>query len=182
MSPTTADHVAADLGGDVDYLLDGGPCEVGVESTIVDLSRGHPVLLRPGGLPREAIEAIAGPLAAADARAPAAPGTLDSHYAPRAEVIAVELDEVPAVAAAQAGRVVVLAPASAFARWPQLRAGAHPLPDDVEGMARELYGALRELDARGVDVVIAALPPAAGLGEAVGDRLRRAAGPRRSRK
>jgi len=183
VSPTTADHVVADLRGDVDYVLDGGPCEVGVESTIVDLSRGRPVLLRPGGLPREAIEAIAGPLAVADAHAPAAPGTLESHYAPRAQVIAVDLDEVLEAVAAVAGRsgaVAVLAPAAAFARWPQLRARAYPLPDDVAGMARELYAALRELDGSGVDVVIAALPPAAGLGEAVGDRLRRAAGPRSS--
>src|SRR3569833_539288 len=87
-------HVARidrdDLGDDVDYILDGGPCAVGVESTIVDFSRGHPVLLRPGGMPRAAIEAIVGPLAVAAAEAPAAPGTLASHYAPRAEVIAVD--------------------------------------------------------------------------------------------
>src|SRR5258706_14352414 len=75
VSPTTADHVAADLGESIDYILDGGACTVGVESTIVDYSRGVPVLLRPGGMPREAIEAITGPLAAADAEAPAAPGT-----------------------------------------------------------------------------------------------------------
>jgi L-threonylcarbamoyladenylate synthase len=182
VSPTTADHVAADLRGDVDYVLDGGPCEVGVESSIVDLSRGRPVLLRPGGLPREAIEAITGPLAGplADPAAPAAPGTLASHYAPRAQVIAADLGEVMAAVAEQRGRVAVLAPAAAFARWPRLSALAYPLPDDAAGMARELYAALRDLDARGVDVVIAALPPAAGLGEAVGDRLRRAAGPRRS--
>ncbi|HWU85904.1 MAG TPA: L-threonylcarbamoyladenylate synthase [Kofleriaceae bacterium] len=179
VSPTTAEHVVADLGGDVDYVLDGGPCEVGVESTIVDLSRGRPVLLRPGGLPRDAIEAIAGPLAAADVQAPAAPGTLEGHYAPRARVIAVPLDDVAnAVAEAQRGRVAVLAPAAAFARWPELRGLAYPLPDSAEGMAHALYAALRDLDAAGVDVVIAALPPAAGLGEAVGDRLRRAAGPR----
>ena len=163
VSPTTADHVVGDLGGDVEYVLDGGPCAVGVESTIVDLSRGRAVLLRPGGLPREEIEAIAGPLVAADDRAPAAPGTLATHYAPRARVIAVELADVPA---------------AAFARWPALAAVAAPLPDDVAGMARELYRALRDLDAAEVEVIVAALPPAAGLGEAVGDRLRRAAGPR----
>lgn len=179
VSPTTADHVAADLGDDVDYLLDGGPCEVGVESTIVDLSRGIPTLLRPGGLAREAIEPITGPLRAPDGFAPAAPGTLVSHYAPRAEVLAVALDEVPAAVAGARGRVAVLAPQSAFSRWPALTAHPHPLPDDAAGMARGLYAALRELDAAGFDVVVAALPPAAGLGEAVGDRLRRAAGPRR---
>ncbi|MDX2091140.1 MAG: L-threonylcarbamoyladenylate synthase [Kofleriaceae bacterium] len=180
VSPTTADHVAADLGERVDYILDGGACDVGVESTIVDLSRGRAVLLRPGGLPREAIEAITGPLAVADAHAPAAPGTLASHYAPRAHVIAVAPDEVPRAVAASTGRIAVLAPVSAFAAWPELSAMAHPLPDDVAAMARALYAALRDLDLAGVDVVIAALPPAAGLGEAVGDRLLRAAGPRRS--
>lgn len=182
VSPTTADHVAGELEGAVDYLLDGGPCEVGVESTIVDLSRGRAVLLRPGGLSREDIEPITGPLAAPDAEAPAAPGTLDSHYAPRAELIAVAPDEVPsAVAGARArgANVAVLAPGAAFSAWPALAARAYPLPDDLPGIARALYAALRDLDAAGVDVVIAALPPAVGLGEAVGDRLRRAAGPRR---
>ena len=193
VSPTTADHVEHDLGGDVDYILDGGACDVGVESTIVDLSRGQAMLLRPGGLAREAIEAVIGPLANADAHAPAAPGTLASHYAPRAKVIAVSVVDVPAEIAAvreqarDAGlggdrpRIAVLAPAAVFALWPA-EALAHTeeraLPDDVAGMARELYTALRDLDASGVDVVIAALPPAAGLGEAVGDRLLRAAGPR----
>jgi len=182
VSPTTADHVVADLGDDVDYVLDGGKCDVGVESTIVDLSRGQPVLLRPGGMPREAIEAIIGPLAAPDAAAPAAPGTLASHYAPRAEVIAVDPDDVPAAVRAASGKVAVLAPRSAFGPWGpwgELSVLAYPLPDDLAGMARELYSALRDLDTAGVDVVIAALPPAVGLGEAVGDRLRRAAGPRK---
>lgn len=181
VSPTTADHVAADLGGDVDYILDGGPCAVGVESTIVDFSRVAtlgPVLLRPGGMARAAIEAITGPLAVADAEAPAAPGTLASHYAPRAEVIAVDPSDVPAAVAAARGSVAVLAPARAFLDWGDLPALAYPLPDELDGMARHLYAALRDLDARGIDVVIAALPPAVGLGEAVGDRLRRAAGPR----
>jgi L-threonylcarbamoyladenylate synthase len=179
VSPTTADHVAADLGDDVDYILDGGACEVGVESTIVDLSRGHAVLLRPGGAPREVIEAITGALAAADHDAPAAPGTLESHYAPRARVIAVAPADVPAAVAASSGKIAVLAPASAFAAWPPLPAMAHALPDDVAGMARDLYAALRDLDAAGVDLIVAALPPEAGLGEAVADRLRRAAGPSR---
>jgi len=182
VSPTTADHVAGDLGGAVDYLLDGGACEVGVESTIVDLSRGRPVLLRPGGLARAQIESITGPLEAPDAGAPAAPGTLASHYAPRAEVVAALPEEVPAAVAgarARGARVAVLAPGAAFAAWPELLAHTCWLPDDDAGMARGLYAALRDLDAAGFDVVIAALPPAVGLGEAVADRLRRAAGPRR---
>ncbi len=198
VSPTRAEHVVADLGEDVEYVLDGGACDVGVESTIVDFSRARPVLLRPGGMPREAIEAIVGPLDAADAEAPAAPGTLASHYAPAAEVIAVEPGEVvatiqrvreviaqmptemPAPVEENKGKIAVLAPAGAFAAWGDLGADVvgYRLADDVAGMARGLYAALRDLDAAGVDVVIAALPPAAGLGEAVGDRLRRAAGPR----
>ncbi len=180
VSPTTAAHVVADLGGDVDYVLDGGPCQVGIESTIVDLSRGRPTLLRPGGMSRAAIEAIIGPLECPDATAPKAPGTLASHYAPRAQVLAVEVEQVLATVAAIASdqRLAVLAPRSAFSAWPDLLAQKCALPDDVEGMARQLYSALRDLDATGVDVVIAALPPGAGLGEAVGDRLRRAAGPR----
>ncbi len=179
VSPTTADHVPSFPG--LAYLLDGGPCDVGVESTIVDLSRGRAVLLRPGGLTREAIEAILGPLERADAAAPAAPGTLASHYAPHAVVLAVEPHEVPATVAATPGKLAVLAPASAFAAWPPLAAISCALPDDLGGMARELYAALHDLDSAGVDVVIAALPPAVGLGEAVGDRLRRAAGPRESK-
>jgi L-threonylcarbamoyladenylate synthase len=177
VSPTTAEHVAADLGDDVDYLLDGGPCTVGVESTIVDLSRGRAVLLRPGGVSREEIERIIS-IEHADRDAPAAPGTLASHYAPRARVLAVALDEVPATVAASTGTIAILAPAEAFAGWGTLNAITHALPDDVEGMARDLYGALRDLDARGVDLIVAALPPEAGLGEAVADRLRRAAGPK----
>ncbi|HEX2691250.1 MAG TPA: L-threonylcarbamoyladenylate synthase [Kofleriaceae bacterium] len=189
VSPTTAGHVAGDLGDAVDYLLDGGACEIGVESTIVDLSRGRAVLLRPGGLARAQIEPITGPLGVPDNTSPAAPGTLPSHYAPRAEVVAALPDEVPAAVAgagALGAKVAVLAPAAAFAMWAGPPGGPPPayreyrLPDDIAGMARGLYGALRDLDAAGVDVVIAALPPAVGLGEAVGDRLRRAAGPRRN--
>jgi len=187
VSPTTADHVASDLGDDVDYILDGGACAVGVESTIVDLSRGRAVLLRPGGLARETIEGIIGPLGIADEEAPAAPGTLASHYAPRARVIAVQIHEVPrAVAEARTslgadGVVAVLAPEGAVDAWSELPADlVVRLPDDVEGMAHSLYAALRDLDELGVNVVIAALPPASGLGEAVVDRLLRAAGPRRS--
>jgi L-threonylcarbamoyladenylate synthase len=182
VSPTTADHVVADLGDAVDYVLDGGPCAVGVESTIVDLSRGRAVLLRPGGLARAAIEAITGPLDEPDREAPAAPGTLESHYAPRARVIAVQPGEIPAAIAAQqaaAARVAVLAPGAVLATIATTEVVRRALPDDADGMARELYAALRELDLAGIDVVIAALPPTAGLGEAVTDRLRRAAGPRK---
>ncbi|MBA2542228.1 MAG: translation factor Sua5, partial [Deltaproteobacteria bacterium] len=125
-------------------------------------------------------------LAAGSAESPAAPGTLESHYAPRALVIAVEPHELASVlqtlraqAHARAGdRIGVLAPPSLTRDLPE-DVRVRPLPEDVDGMARSLYAALRELDEAGVDVVVAALPPAIGLGEAVGDRLLRAAGPRR---
>lgn len=200
ISPTTADHVAADLGGDVDYLLDGGACQVGVESTIVDVSRGLPVLLRSGGVPRAALEAAIGPLVAPDSPAahaaleathgpaPAAPGTLPSHYAPEALLIAVAPAQVPSTIAVELqrqphARLAVLAPAAAFAAWSALPASVHArrLPDEPAAMARELYGAMRDLDAAGFDVIVAALPAEVGLGEAVADRLRRAAGPREQR-
>ncbi len=182
VSPTTADHVAADLGDDVDYILDGGPCTVGVESTIVDLSRGRPVLLRPGGMPREAIEAIVGPLAARGCRRARRAGHAREPLRAARRGDRGRPERRPGRGRARAGgSVAVLAPARAFAAGGDLPALAYPLPDDVDGMARHLYAALRDLDARGVDVVIAALPPAVGLGEAVGDRLRRAAGRREDR-
>ena len=88
LSPTTARHVADSLGHAVDLILDGGPCTVGVESTVVDLSGDRPALLRPGGLPREQLEAAAGPLVdpAQDPEAPSSPGQLASHYAPSARL------------------------------------------------------------------------------------------------
>jgi L-threonylcarbamoyladenylate synthase len=183
ISPTTADHVAADLGDAVDYLLDGGACEIGVESTIVDLTRGRAVLLRPGGVGRDELERVLGaPVADPDAAAPAAPGTLAAHYAPRARVIAVPEDRLAdECGRASGGAVAVLAPAATLAR---LGAALPPdvvraaLPDDLAGAARALYATLRELDARGISTIIAAIPPALGLGEAVADRLRRAAAPR----
>jgi L-threonylcarbamoyladenylate synthase len=181
VSPTTADHVAADLGDDVEYLLDGGPCAVGVESTIVDLSEpDHPSLLRPGGVAREAIERVLGRSLAAASRDIRAPGTLPSHYAPNARVIAVAPSSLGSTARAAGPRTAVLAPASviAHASLPADLARV-ALPDEPEAAARALYAALRELDARGVETIVAALPgDLSGVSEAIADRLRRAAGPR----
>ena len=186
VSPTTAAHVIADLGDDVDYVLDGGPCDVGVESTIVDVSGDHPALLRPGGVTREQIELVLErPLAAATATP--APGTLPSHYATQARVIAVGPAELAATLGVLAGdrgapaarTIAVLAPAAVIAAAGlPAHVVAAPLPDDAAAMAHELYGALRALDARGVAIIVAVLPPDVGLGAAVADRLRRAAGPR----
>ncbi|MBL9039733.1 MAG: threonylcarbamoyl-AMP synthase [Archangium sp.] len=182
VSPTTAQHVRDELGSDVAEVLDGGPCTVGVESTIVDLSGVAPRLLRPGGVPLEAIEAALHarvPLATAatDIRAP---GMVASHYAPRAGLVLATRDslekEVTKRLAAGA-RVAVLAPSS---EQPPTGAIHLAIPDDAEGYARALYGLLREADARGCDVIVAIRPTDSGLGLAVNDRLTRAATPRRT--
>ena len=189
ISPTTAAHVASELGDRVDYILDGGPCSVGIESTIIDVSRHDQpaTLLRPGGVPRSAIEALIGPLALPSAVSPIVSGSLASHYAPRATVVVAAKADVPAVVAGavagnRAARIAVMAPSAWFASWPNdalprsvLRCA---LADDETGIARGLYAALRDLDDSGVELIVAALPPAIGLGEAVVDRLQRAAGPR----
>lgn len=162
VSPTTAGHVRQDLGGEVDFILDGGPCPVGIESTIVDLSGGGPALLRPGGIPREALEeALGRPIPAAGPAGPRAPGRLEAHYAPRARVIL-------------AGGGTLEARAEEL-RSRGLRVEVLRLPEDSEEAARVLYARLREADARGVDAIVAAVPPEEGLGGAIADRLRKAA-------
>jgi L-threonylcarbamoyladenylate synthase len=170
VSPTTARHVAADLGEAVDLVLDGGACPVGVESTVLDLSGATPRLLRPGGLSRAALERLVGPLAPGEAAAaPRSPGQLASHYAPR---LPVRLD-AEAVAADEA----------LLAFGPRPLPGAmtvrnlSPAGDPAEA-ARNLFAMLRELDASGARAIAVMPIPAEGLGEAIRDRLRRAAAPR----
>ncbi|MFJ6671385.1 L-threonylcarbamoyladenylate synthase [Actinosynnema sp. NPDC091369] len=183
VSPTTADHVRAELGDAVDFVLDGGPCEVGVESTIVDVTGDVPSVLRPGGVTREDLEAVLGrPLAVHSTSRVRVPGQHPSHYAPRARVVLVEPEQVVAEAqlAQESGhRVGVLLP-SAFAGAPVRAHAVVAVPGSMDAYARELYGSLRELDRRGCDLVVASLPAEEGLGLAIANRLRRAAGPRRS--
>jgi L-threonylcarbamoyladenylate synthase len=165
VSPTSAQHVRDDLGADVDFVLDGGSCAIGIESTIVDLSGGEPAILRPGGVTRESIEAVVGArVRMRESSAVRTPGQLASHYAPRAEVVLATAADAESKAAAlrDAGRrVEVLA-----------------LAGTAEEIARRLYAALREADARGCDAVVASLPSTEGLGLAIVDRLRKAAGTR----
>jgi L-threonylcarbamoyladenylate synthase len=166
VSPTTAEHVRLDLGDLVDLVLDGGPCPIGIESTIVDCTTDPFILLRPGGIPAEAIEAHLGlHLARADGGPSRAPGMLASHYAPQARV---EL-------AADGAEASVIAERE--------RAGGHRAEvldagDDLLGYARGLYAWLRDADLAGIEVVVAVLPPARGLGLAIRDRLEKAAAPR----
>ncbi|MGH9013118.1 MAG: L-threonylcarbamoyladenylate synthase, partial [Acidimicrobiia bacterium] len=178
VSPTTAADVRADLGADVDVILDGGRCAVGVESTIVDCSGDGLAILRLGGLPREQVEEIAGsPVPVRDDGTARAPGTLRSHYAPNAKVALVAAPEVAALATellCEGKRVGVLAPSDIDA-LPAALVVLEP-PGDVAEYARVLYSRLREADRQGLDVLLVVAPPEKGIGAAVTDRLRRAAG------
>jgi L-threonylcarbamoyladenylate synthase len=179
VSPTTAEHVRADLGDEVDLILDGGPCTVGLESTIVDVSGDAPAVLRPGGLPVEEVERVLGrPVPVRTSSSVRVSGSLASHYAPRAGVLLAEPGEVAErveALRAQGRNVGVLGPPGL-----PLPGGVprYDVPEDPAGAARVLYTRLREADQQGHDVLVACLPRAEGLGLAVRDRLSRAASPR----
>ena len=178
VSPTTADHVLADLSARIDLVLDGGPAQVGLESTVLACLDGAVTLLRPGGLPRDAIERTLGRLvqvatiAVDEGEAPLAPGMLSSHYAPHA-LLRLDADDV------RPGEALL-------AFGPKLPAGADraaktlnlsPRGDLIEA-ATNLFSHLRELDRAGA-ARIAVMPiPHEGLGEAINNRLGRAAAPR----
>ncbi len=167
VSATTAAHAAADLGGRVDLVLDGGPCEIGLESTIVAVADdGRVSLLRPGAISRADIEALIGPIALAHGGAIQAPGMMESHYAPRARM---RLD----ADAPRAGEAYLAFGAPAPAGGATLSASG-----DLVEAAANLYAALRALDATGAEVIAVAPIPGDGLGEAIRDRLARAAAPR----
>jgi L-threonylcarbamoyladenylate synthase len=172
-SPTTAEHVRADLDGVVDVILDGGPCAVGLESTVVDVTRTTPMVLRAGGLSLEALQAAVGAvdvLSGQDHEAMSrSPGLRHRHYAPRARVVLV----APGEAAALGGPTVAVMsqqprPPGFVGRW-------QVMPTALEGYAQELFAALRELDAPEVETIVVETVPEVGLGRAIADRLRRAA-------
>jgi L-threonylcarbamoyladenylate synthase len=200
-SPTCAQHVLDDLEGRVDLVLDGGPTTIGVESTVLDLTREPPRILRPGGVPREAIEAIVGPVEmptlvhAGTVGAPS-PGLAARHYAVMPELVVVESASphaTPEVLAAvrgaaldatRAGRRVglLLAEEDLAALGPDgapggLARAVRPLgrAEDLTTVARELFSAMRELERAGVEVIVTRTFGGAGLGQAIADRLRRAA-------
>lgn len=181
VSPTRAEHVREELGELVDMILDGGECEVGLESTIVDFSGDEPVILRPGAITQEQVEAVCGQyLKSPETSKTRSPGRLSSHYAPQAVVEIVKTDELPARAAAllaQGRKVGVLGDP----RLP-LPPGALLIPwgEELTSMAHDLYAALRNVDQAGCDVVLVREPDESGLGAAIADRLRKAAGPRDS--
>lgn len=181
VSPTTAEHVRTELDDDVDFVLDGGPCGVGVESTIVDVTGEHPTILRPGGVTREDLEAVLGyPLAVPATSAVRVPGQHPSHYAPRARVVLVDPEKIRAEAerARHAGHQVGVLLPPALAGTAIDAQAIVPVPDSLDAYARGLFRYLRELDEQGCDLIIASLPEEQGLGLAIANRLRRAAGPR----
>lgn len=179
-SPTRAEHVREDLEGRIELILDGGPTPVGVESTVLDMTTEPPTLLRPGGVTLEALQAVLGHVQILagddDEAARRSPGLRHRHYAPRAKVklIGPGTGEQAALPWLEAGRLVAL-----MAQRPVSpgRPGLHvkAMPNDPEAYARELFGALRELDAMGVEVILVEVLGEEGLGRTIMDRLRRAA-------
>lgn len=177
VSATTAEHVRAEFGDGVDCVLDGGACEVGIESTIVDVSREQPALLRPGIITARDIEAALGaPLAAPNAQSPRASGTLAKHYAPKTPVMLVEADLIYELAASltrQGKRVAVLA---RVARRPMIESLIWiAAPADAAAYAHDVYAHLRALDAAGAQVMIVEDLPLGLEWAAIRDRLTRAA-------
>jgi L-threonylcarbamoyladenylate synthase len=171
ISPTTAEHVRRDLGDQVDFVLDGGPCEVGIESTIVDLSRGAPVLLRPGHIADADIAAVIGTAPRPrDADAPRASGMLEVHYAPRRPMRLVDRIELHAALARGTAVLAFDAPPAGAAAALWLRA-----PNDAIRYAHDLYANLRHLDEAATALILVERPPAERGWEAVRDRLERAA-------
>lgn len=165
VSPTRAEHVAESLGEAVDLILDGGPCRVGIESTILDLSGERPALLRPGGVAAEELEALVGPLELPAAGEVKAPGMLESHYAPG---LPVRLD----AEAARSGEALL-----GFGDLPDAALNLSPTGDLVEAAAN-LFAMLRGLDRPEFSGIAVAPIPDRALGAAINDRLRRAAAPR----
>jgi L-threonylcarbamoyladenylate synthase len=170
LSPTTAAHVRVGLGDRVDYILDGGPCMVGIESTVLSLAEGAPVLLRPGGVSRQQLEEVIGPVAVqtkSPGEAHPSPGMHPRHYSPRTKLLLVRDGEVPQEGA---GAYLQL-------HWPpkwEVREIVL-MPVDAAEYAAKLYRTLHELDSRDRDWIAVDTPDNTPEWEAIWDRLRRAA-------
>jgi L-threonylcarbamoyladenylate synthase len=176
VSPTTAQHVAEQLEARIDYILDGGSCTVGVESTIVDVSGEQPTLLRPGGLALEVLEAEIGPIRVPDAitaenEPQHSPGRLLRHYATRTPLMVVDHDQTLPGSGSVGLLTLVAEPGDE--RYAAVEVLS--LHGDLTEAAVNLFAAMRRLDARGLDGIEARFVPESGLGRAINDRLRRAA-------
>ena len=175
ISPTTAQHVNDQLGANVSYILDGGPCQVGVESTIVSFEEGEVVVLRKGGTPIERIEALIGPVQvkAYSTSNPTAPGMLKSHYAPRIPFLLGNKEDLIEEHAGK--KVGVLAFRESIPHQDVLFQQILSPTGDLSEAAQRLFAAMREMDQMDLDLIIAEYLPEEGLGRAINDRLRRAA-------
>jgi L-threonylcarbamoyladenylate synthase len=171
VSPTTAAHVRKDLGAEVDLVLEGGPSEVGIESTIVDLSGGTPVLLRPGHISKQQLEEVLEtPVGEKTAASPKHPGGLERHYAPRTPARLVPSYDLDREIGRRKERVAVLA----FSRPDERVDYWLRMPREPGSYAHKLYGALRELDTAGCEEILVEAPPNSPEWAAVRDRLERA--------
>ena len=172
VSPTHAAHVRSEFDESL-IILDGGDCEVGIESSIIDCSREHPVILRPGVLTRAQIEAVLGePLRERDAAAPRASGTLAAHYAPRAVVRLMDPAQIESGLTKEVPKGVAVYSRTMPARTPEVW---RPMPDDARAAAHDLFAVLRELDEAGVREIWVERPPLETAWDGVRDRLSRAA-------
>jgi len=177
LSPTRASHVKAQLGGKVDFIVDGGKTTVGLESTVLDLSRGVPRILRQGGTERERIEELIGPVEVScgtSSDAPLSPGQLKSHYAPRAPLVLCKRGEMDAIPYAPGeGRLYFSRPEKGEIIGERARVLSET--GNATEAAANLFDYLHELDSMDLEFIRAEEAPACGLGEAINDRLRRAA-------
>ena len=172
ISPTTPAHVQDQLGDKISYILDGGPCNVGIESTIVGFDNGEGIVLRTGGLKIEDIEKVIGKVSLQlnTSSNPKAPGQLKSHYAPRKTLMIGDLDKLIRLHARK--RIGVLS----FMRDYRLPVQEILSPSgDLDEAARNLFSALRSLDESPAELILVELVPDTGLGKAINDRLKRAA-------
>ena len=172
ISPTSAAHVLAQLGGVIPYVLDGGECSVGIESTIIGMENETLVVYRLGGLAIEEIETHTGPVKVMDHSSsnPSSPGMLETHYAPRTPMILGDIDEL--LLEYSNKKIAVLSFYKGYpAQWEYILSPEQ----DMDVAAKRLFAGMRELDVSGADLIIAESLPEGGLGRAVNDRLRRAA-------
>ena len=172
ISPTTPQHVQEQLGGKIPYILAGGACTIGVESTIIGFEEGHPILYRLGGVSLEAIEDTIGPIKIAHQHLPQAPGMLDSHYAPRTPLVVGPLSTL--ITQYENQKVGLLAFQHLHPAIPADHQIVLTPTGSLDEAARNLFAALRTLDTWPVDVILAAPVPDTGIGRAINDRLKKA--------
>jgi L-threonylcarbamoyladenylate synthase len=180
ISPTTAQHVADQLAERIPYILDGGACEVGIESTIIGWENEEPVIYRLGGTSKEVIESLIGKVMVQphSSSNPQAPGMLKSHYAPAKKVIVGNLADL--LSQYQGKRVGVISFRETIMTDTEIEQVVLAPDGKIETAAKRLFSTMRQLDAADVDVILAEEVPNHGLGRAINDRLRRAAAPKDS--